>query len=235
MSFKSFGTGHGRERPVSCVRQGHMMNQVCLAAVFFLAFALLSATQLFAEIAWNQGSVAHRKLPPPAISETYVRLDVPHIRQGENLCVPTSAAMVLQYFGDPADPRKLKAMAEGHKPVSQRNRDFTYFRDLDVALRQMGYKWKIRSFPKTNSGFSSGMRQIKRHLSSGRPVLIDVHQDNGHTFVLMGFDESRQIVYVRDPNLPRSSSRVLSYSQLRESWHDHQFGDGRTAVFTFSK
>ncbi len=106
---------------------------------------------------------------------------------------------------------------------------------MDVALRKMGYRWKIRSFPKTGSGFDSGLKQIKRHLGKGLPVLIEVHQDAGHTFVVMGFDDARQEIYVRDPNLPGRNSRVISYAVLRENWHNHRFGPSRSAFFAHPK
>lgn len=126
-------------------------------------------------------------------------------------------------------------MAEGHKPKSEQNRDFTLWKDMGHALSQMGYRRNIRNFPKTNGGFTSGMKQIKRHLQKGLPVLIEVHQDAGHTFVLTGYDDARGLVFVRDPNLPRNRSREISYSVLRENWHNHQFGSGRSAFFAFPK
>ncbi|MGB3179076.1 MAG: C39 family peptidase, partial [Albidovulum sp.] len=162
-------------------------------------------------------------------------LDIPHIRQSTYLCVPTSAAMVLSYFGDKADPKQLKSLAEAYKPKNQRNRDFTYWRDMNHALKKLGYRWKIQDFPKTDTGFASGLNKIKRHLRRGMPVLIDVHQDAGHTFVVMGFDDARQVVFVRDPNLPRNRSRILSYAALRDSWHNHRFGPHRSAFFAYPK
>ncbi|WP_170359927.1 C39 family peptidase [Ruegeria arenilitoris] len=201
-----------------------------------IAFAyLFCASCLSAEISWKYGAVSHNKLPPPQISKSLVRLDVPHIRQGLNLCVPTSAAMVMSYFGNAADPRELKALAEGYKPESRRNADFTYWRDMNHALQSLGYNWKIRDYPKTNSGFASGLKQIKRNLEKGLPVLIDVHQDAGHTFVLIGFDDAKQVVFVRDPNLPGNQSRIISYASLRENWHNHRFGHSRSAFFAYPK
>ncbi len=44
----------------------------------FIVFASL----LSAEIDRNEGAVAHCNLPPPGKNQTYVRLDVPHLRQG---------------------------------------------------------------------------------------------------------------------------------------------------------
>lgn len=201
--------------------------------VMISAFVLV-ASAVNAEITSREGAVSHRKLPTPGISATHVRLDMPHLRQGHDLCVPTSAAMILRYFGEKHDPRQLKALAENHKPLSQRN-SFTYWRDMEHALRQIGHKWKIRGFARTDAGFRSGLSAIKKNLRRGLPVMIDVHQDAGHTFVVMGYDDAKQVVYIRDPNIPGSQSRVLSYAVLRENWHDHRFGPNRGAFFAFSR
>jgi len=40
-------------------------------------------------------------------------LSISHIRQENNLCVPTSAAMVLKYFGENRSPRELKTLSRG--------------------------------------------------------------------------------------------------------------------------
>lgn len=196
---------------------------------------LLLAGQAFAEMSFREGQIAHRKLPPAQVSDALVRLDVPHIRQGTNLCVPTSAAMVLRYFGEDADPHALKALAEGHKPQARRNRDFTYWADMNHALRQLGYRWRIKDYPRTNAGFSAGMRDMRAHLRKGLPVLIDVHMGPGHTFVVMGYDDARQLVFVRDPDIPGNRSRQISYANLRDNWHNHQFGPSRSAFFAYRK
>lgn len=51
----------------------------------------------------------------PAPSQSYSRtiLAVEHLRQEPMLCVPTSAAMVLAFYGDPRPPRLLKSLAAG--------------------------------------------------------------------------------------------------------------------------
>ena len=42
-----------------------------------------------------------------------IELDVPFLAQGTLLRVPTSAAMVLAFYGDAQPPRKLEALAAG--------------------------------------------------------------------------------------------------------------------------
>lgn len=146
-----------------------------------------------AEIYPGTGVVQHSSLPAPSVREKFVRLEVPHIRQRPWLCVPTSSAMILKYFGKNYDPRKLKRLAEGHKPKSKRNRRFTYFRDMRRGLQKIGYSWRIENYSKTEAGFEHGLERIKASLRNRLPVMIDVHLGQGHTFVVMGFNEKKRL------------------------------------------
>ncbi len=166
------------------------------------------------------------------VSSTLVVLDVPHVRQKPDYCVPSSTSMVLAYYGRTHSQTDLKMRAEHHKPKSQQNWTFTYWADMQKGLRSLGYNWSIRFYPKTNAGFSKGLADIKRSLKKGRPVMIEVHQGPGHTFVVMGFDNANQVIIVRDPNLPSSRVRQLSYADLRTNWHNHKFGQHRSAFFS---
>lgn len=202
---------------------------------WLLLLCLALAAPALAELKYNEAIISARKLPAPHVSQKSVFLGVPHMRQKPYLCVPTSSAMVLAYYGDKHRPTDLKALAEGHKPKSQRNRYFTYFVDMIHAVKQHGYRWKMRTYPKTNAGFRSGLNAIKASLRKRRPVLIDVHLGQGHTFVVEGFDDQEKVVFIRDPDISRSRARKLSYTKLQQDWHNHRFGPGRTAVFTFPK
>ena len=194
----------------------------------FLVFCLSSAN---AEMRNSDFIIAYKNLPNPTKSANLTVLDVPHLRQAPNLCVPTSSAMILKFYGQPAKPRHLKQLAENHKPKNRRNQTFTYWNDMRHALRSLGQNWKIRNYPKTNSGFARGLKEIKKSLLRGNPVMIDVHLNEGHTIVVMGFDDHRQLVFIRDPNLPRHKSRANPYTALKESWHNHKFGANRSAFF----
>jgi hypothetical protein len=200
----------------------------CLGAAFLLG----SLAGAAAEIKYETGVVRHSNLPAPVVSDAVVRLDVPHIRQQPNLCVPTSSAMILKYFGETHDPVKLKGLAEEHKPASKRNATFTYWADMQRALQSLGKRWYVRRYPKTEAGLEIGLVDIKKSLRDGNPVMIDVHLGQGHTFVIMGYNERDELVYIRDPDLSASQSRVLSYRELLESWHNHKFGDSRSAFFS---
>lgn len=200
-----------------------------LLVLTLVTFALVTA---HAEMTDSTGVVPNSRLPAPINSESIVRLDVPHLRQLPYYCVPTSCAMILKYFGDIHEPAELKRLAEGYKPEAQRNKTFTYYTDMNHALQSLGKKWSIRNYPKTDAGYAQGLAEIKDSLRGGNPVMIDVHQGQGHTFVIMGFNEPEKVVYVRDPNLPEVQSRILPYDELLRSWHNHRFGDSRVAFFS---
>src|SRR5262245_27895594 len=93
--------------------------------------------------------------PAPVVSERRVYIPIDRIHQEANLCVPTSAAMVLAYFGDPRSPRELKAYSRGrdYDPKEPFN-DFTqtYYRDMVAGMRKAGYSWAHRNFPDIGSG-----------------------------------------------------------------------------------
>lgn len=196
---------------------------VCMAAF---------TTTTFAQMSPKHGIISASKLPGFEVGEEKTLLNVPHIRQMPWLCVPTSSAMVLRYHGQKHDPRKLKRLAEQHKPRAKRNRTFTYWRDMQVALKKVGVNWHVRNYPKTSMGFERGLMAIKTSLRAGNPVLIDVHLGQGHTFVIMGYDDAKQVVYIRDPDIARRYARKISYETLRRHWHNHRFHKSRSAFFS---
>jgi Peptidase_C39 like family len=209
------------------------MHVARLSAAAFIGILLaLGATQAAAEMGQNTGVVPHGRIPAAVVSDAVVRLDVPHIRQQPDLCVPTSSAMILRYFGETHDPARLKALAEEHKPLSRRNKTFTYWVDMRHALAQLGKNWRIGDYAKTDAGFEDGLADIRRSLRANNPVMIDVHLGPGHTFVVMGYNHPEKVFYVRDPNLPESYSRVLPYNILQASWHNHQFANSRSAFYS---
>ena len=198
-----------------------------------LSLLILLGLPVQAEIGWRQGIVSARSLPAPVISQRRVMLEVPHQSQGNRpWCVPVSASMALAYHGVSISAAALKQTAEGHKPASQRNTDFTYWADMQVALRSYGQRWQIVNYPKTERGFREGLNDIRQSLYRGNPVLIDVHLREGHTFVVVGYDDALQQVFIRDPLLREGEMRVLTYRDLLNDWHNHRFHDSRSAFFT---
>lgn len=184
-----------------------------------------------AEIQLSTGVTQSQSIPGPTRSYARVVLNVPYMAQKPWHCVPTSAAMILAYYGRGHDPDDLKKRAEDYKPQVSRNVQFTLWRDMLHALKEIGERWEIRDYPKTPEGFRKGLDDIKDALRSGNPVMIDVHLDAGHTFVLIGFDDTQKVVFIRDPALRSTESRVLSYDVLEGAWHNHRFGPERSAFF----
>lgn len=149
-----------------------------------------------------------------------VSLPVPHIAQKAYLCVPASASMVLEYYGEGISQDSLKELA-GHR------KDFagTYYSDMITGLEKIGHHWKAMGFELDSVGFELGLKEIKRNLSAGRPVLISTSKPpGGHTMVVIGYDDRQQVVELMDP--ASTGSRSMSYKKLENIWHDDfQYND----------
>lgn len=145
-------------------------------------------------------------------------LAIPSRMDEQRLCVPASASMILAYYGEEQTPRKLKQLA------GQRE-DFegTYFIDMCAGLEKLGYEATVEEFPLDHDGFTSGMQSIKKHLASGRPVIVSMSLNNvGHTMVAVGYDDQRQIAELMDPALDSTVTlRVFNYDLLEKVWHEN--------------
>jgi hypothetical protein len=215
-----------------CTERAAGVRKVVVLAIMMVSAIFYPTMSASAQMRQSDGLAYTSRLPSPTISEQMVLLDVPHIRQKAWLCVPTSAAMILKYFGDYHDPQELKSLSENHKRASKRNANFTFWVDMRHALRSIGKKWKIQDYPKTSAGFRRGFSDIKRSLRVGNPVMVDVHLGQGHTFVVIGYNENEQVVYVRDPDIPSVRSRAIPYENFKANWHNHRFANSRSAFFT---
>jgi hypothetical protein len=166
-------------------------------------------------------------------------LDVPFIAQETLLCVPTSAAMVLAFYGDAQPPRKLKALAAGraYDPGAPFT-DFsiTPFTSLISGLRTLGYDWRDSALPTTPEGFEQGMAVIKSDLGAGRPVLVDIsYAGVGHTFVLTGYDDATQRIDFVDPAAPAPGRNSATYAQLEAAWNETAYGGNFRAMIRTQK
>ena len=179
------------------------------------------------------------EMPAPALSRQRVFLSVPHIRQERNLCVPTAAAMVLSYFGDAREPRELKVLSRGraYDPDAPFD-DFTrtWWRDLNTGLRTLGYRWHETLYPDDTAGFYEGLEAIRVSLQRELPVLVDVALYGSHTFLIVGYDDERETVFINDPNVPSPGLRILSYRQLESIWNGRSYDlHARPALFVERK
>lgn len=174
--------------------------------------------------------------PPPNIPGQSAWIPVRHQSQELNLCGPTSASMVLDYFGVAVGAREIKALSRSktYRPGDEFT-DFTPTSDLDLlrALRRLGYKWPSKSYPLNESGFWRGVWDIERSLDKGLPVLIDTTLYAGHTYVVTGYSAPNQTIIVVDPASEKPGVRAVRLADLIWIWKDGDDRDGdRWAVFS---
>lgn len=198
-----------------------------------LLLCLLWATAAPAKIDLYQGLVQFEEVPDPIQTNRLTVLAVPQRSQNmEPWCVTASVSMVLAYYGRELSPGQVKRVAEDWKHPANRNVWVTSWLDMQEGLKRIGEDWEIRTYPKTTAGFWKGMREIKRSLRRGRPVLIDVDLLTGHTFVIAGYDDEKEVVFIRDPLLKDGRMRVLSYATLYRDWHNRKVARTRSAFFS---
>lgn len=177
--------------------------------------------------------------PPPNQLGKSGYIALTHQRQEMNLCVPTSASMVLEYFGCPITPRELKVLSRKKKyDPTKEFKDFTFtmFNDLVFGMSKLGINWKINNYQNTRSGANSGLADIKASIDKGNPVLIDTSIYKGHTFVVCGYNNEAQDLIVIDPNIDAPGIRVISYKVVEQIWNSRCVGyNGRGAIFTDRK
>lgn len=179
---------------------------------------------------------------PPNIRGQSAWIPLRYQDQETNLCVPTSASIILDYFGEQVSPRQLKELSMGrqYSPDSPFH-DFiiTLFRDLISGLHRIGYSWKEEDYPDDRNGLREGLSDIERSLDAGMPVMIDTTRGRGyisavagHTFVVAGYSVPQQALFVMDPNLPSPGAGVVTFQQLEGIWNSRSVNfDERAAVF----
>lgn len=146
------------------------------------------------------------------------QLKVRPIQQETNLCVPTSASMMLALKGWNYPPRQIK-LATKNKPYFGPNTPFndftmTNFGDLKKGLDTLGHKnWRTGAYKGTDAGLRQGLSDIKNSLKMGKPVLISV---GIHAVVICGFDDDSQLFTVADP--ATGSVVTYAYSSMNSAW-----------------
>lgn len=186
------------------------------------------------------GIIKTKKFTPPAnISGICGYIELNHQLQERNLCVPTSASIVLQYFGQTATPRELKVLSRGKKyDPNKRFKDFTLtmFNDLIGGISTLGISWKQMNWANNKAGAELGLAEIRQEIDKSNPVLIDTNLYGGHTFIVNGYDENARYLIIMDPNIPAPGIRVISYKDIEKIWNSRGVGyNGRGAVFTEPK
>jgi Peptidase_C39 like family len=173
--------------------------------------------------------------PPPNRLKQSAWIPLRHQRQERNLCVPTSASIILDYFGHSVSPREIKALAlnKSYAPGDGFT-DFsdTLFRDLIAGLARRGYDWREKTYVNDSRGFKRGLADIERSLDDGVPVMIDTTLHDGHTFVVAGYSVPDRDIFVVDPFEAAPGVRAVGIRELQGIWNSRATGfNGRAAVF----
>jgi len=155
--------------------------------------------------------------PKFSIRGEYQYIQIQHIRQGYNLCVPTAASMVLQYYGDTISPTKLKELSTPKGSTFSG----TYLKDLVTGVKTLGYSWEERVFRMDDSSFAMGFAEIRSALDQGHPILLSTSSPPiGHTMVMVGYDVFRREIFLVDPNRDAPCKRTMSFYTFKSIWHE---------------
>lgn len=177
--------------------------------------------------------------PPPFGSSAQIQLN--HQRQESNLCVPTSASIALNKFGQNYTPRHIKVLTTGgmydpNKPFN----DFTgmSYSSLILGLQRVGIRWNIQIFANDRNGFQQGMDKMKKSILYGYPVLasVAIGPGNGHCVVISGFNDITKVITYVDPGSPAPGIRRISYDDFEKAYWNSFISHGtnsRTAVFMY--
>lgn len=132
------------------------------------------------------------------LDEPGQRLPVPPLRQGHNHCFPACLAMVLGYYGRPADQRAVgRAVMDGQSGTP-----------LFSALRYLEQEgWVARAFRATPY-------RVRALIDRGVPPILGLEWAGGaHVHICVGYDDSW--LYIQDPNsFQRRHLRLTGFDQV---------------------
>jgi uncharacterized protein YvpB len=208
-------------------------------AIVLVSMFYISAYADSSSLASNSIGIISQQdfLPPANVIGTSAWLPVQQIRQETNLCVPTSSAMVLSYYGVTSiSPREIKVWSTGleFNPNLPFN-DFTatYFDNLLKGLRKHDINWQKYLYLNNDEGFSNGIKSIKDQLDLGHPVIVDTNLYTGHTFVIDGYDNDKNILIIEDPFIQMPGIRIISIDDFKQIWNSTKVNSSiRAAIFT---
>jgi hypothetical protein len=173
--------------------------------------------------------------PPPNRAGQSAWIPLRHQYQEPNLCAPTSASIILDYFGDSISPREIKALTRNTQYTPEESFiDFsgTSFHDLIAGLARRGYAWREKSYSDDSPGLKRGLAEIERSLDGGIPVIIETSLYYGHAYVVGGYSTHDQAVFIVDPAAEYPGIRAVRFEVLGSVWHPSGSDSGqRAAVF----
>ena len=161
----------------------------------------------------------HRE--PVRGSHAYV--DVAHFYQGWNNCGATSIAMFARHAGRDVTPYDVKRLCP-QSPIGTG----TDWAHLVAAGTKLGQRWELLTFPNDDTGFTEGVKAIRKHLDLRRPVVIDftvikVDEEGqsrrfGHTLIAVGYNVELNQFVLKNPNQPSPGIQLMSAEELRGNW-----------------
>ena len=132
-----------------------------------------------------------------------VYLSVPYTEQEPNYCGPASLEMLLSYYGHPVDQDVLGKDIVGPTGVSSG--------ELRAKAIENGF----------SVSFSyCGLNALLENLSNGSPAIVRVLNNmgnNGHFFVVTGYDMAEKTLYINDPSDPQNTE--VSFDTFDRIWN----------------
>jgi ABC-type bacteriocin/lantibiotic exporter with double-glycine peptidase domain len=130
---------------------------------------------------------------------------VPFIAQEAYQCGPAALAMVLQYWGAPADAEEIGRAL--YLPSARGVLNL----ELEFQARRRGFR---------TQAFQGTLDRAKAELRQGRPLIV--FQDLGrgsvsvpHFAVLLGYDDRAEVVVLHSGT---TAYRVVSYAEFLRTW-----------------
>jgi hypothetical protein len=174
--------------------------------------------------AWGQetarGTIRFCTLAKAGI-KTLVK-EVPFVHQAHNFCGVASSTMLLRHQGvkvsqyDVARVRRPNRWGEG-----------SHWTELASVSGKFGHRWKIRSFPNTDKGFTEAKAALVAELTAGRPVIIDILEKeaghSAHSILICAYDPKSGDFVARNPALPFPGYQVFPEERLKVIWRSRGF------------
>lgn len=195
----------------------------CLIVALSMYSNLFSAT-VANPMPMPRASVIVPSPTPVQNPNEYIKIDLNHITQERNLCVPTCASMMLAKFGWNYPPRQLKLMTL-NKTYYGPNAPFTDYTAMKFSLlidtlrSKAAIYWREAIYSLDDQGFQLGLYDMKNSIRRGFPVMIGIYiNGNAHVVVVCGFDEAKKRVIIDDPALRAPGLTTYTYSDLKNKY-----------------
>jgi ABC-type bacteriocin/lantibiotic exporter with double-glycine peptidase domain len=140
-----------------------------------------------------------------AAGQGHLILTVPFIAQDAHQCGPAALAMVLRYWGAPAEADEIGRAL--YLPSARGVLNL----ELEFEARRRGFR---------TQAFEGTLDRAKVELGRGRPLIV--FQDLGrgpvsvpHFAVLLGYDDRRQVVVLHSGP---TAYRIVPYAEFLRTW-----------------